>query len=232
MTEASDAFPGVEGDMTETRDEAPMELSDYNALRADIYRLLARLLREAPDRDLLDFLAQLEITEEDSALRACWGSLALASSTARPESLERAHFRHLVGVIQGELVPYASWYLTGSLMETPLVELRRDLKRLGYERAPDVKEPEDHIAALFEMMAMLIESDPREQALFFQRHLAPWSVDFMKDLSRVDTPFYATVGQLGMTFLKQEATLNTAEASARYAASDPPNSSRHGPPMS
>ncbi|SHE94072.1 chaperone TorD involved in molybdoenzyme TorA maturation [Modicisalibacter ilicicola DSM 19980] len=205
MTDASDTFPDARGDMTEARDEAPMELSDHDALRADIYRLLARLLREAPDQDLLGFLAELDLAEEESDMQAHWGALALAATAAQPEALERAHFRHLVGVIQGELMPYASWYLTGSLMEMPLVELRRDLKRLGYQRAPNVKEPEDHIAALFEVMAMLIENAPREQALFFQRHLAPWSGSFMADLARVDTPFYATVGHLGMTFLKQES---------------------------
>nr|WP_298415104.1 molecular chaperone TorD family protein [uncultured Halomonas sp.] len=211
MTGTNDARELAKDSMTEANDATALRLSGYDGLRTDIYRLLARLLREAPDADLLSFLAELEIVEDNGDLQACWRALALSASTARPEGLERAHFRHLIGVIQGELVPYASWYLTGSLMEMPLVELRRDLKRLGYERAPDVKEPEDHIAAMLEVMAMLIENDPDQQTLFFQRHLAPWGRDFMADLARVDTPFYASVGQLGHTFLQQEGILNMTD---------------------
>lgn len=191
-------------------------VAEHDALRADIHRLLARLVREAPDADLLDFLAGLKLSEGGGELRTHWAALTLAAANARPQALERAHFQHLIGVIQGELTPYASWYLTGSLMEMPLVELRRDLQRLGYERAPEVKEPEDHFAALGEVMAMLIEADSAEQGPFFHRHLAPWGLDFMADLSRVDTPFYAVVGQLGLAFLNQEeATLNDRETPVR-----------------
>nr|WP_297456881.1 molecular chaperone TorD family protein [uncultured Halomonas sp.] len=179
-------------------------IAEYDALRADVYRLLARLVREAPDGDLLDFLAGLEAMDDAGELKAHWAALALAAANTQPEPLERAHFRHLIGVIQGELTPYASWYLTGSLMELPLVELRQDLQRLGFERAPDVKEPEDHFAALCEVMAMLIEAEPAEQGRFFARHLAPWGLDFMTDLATVDTPFYASVGQLGHAFLQQD----------------------------
>lgn len=180
-------------------------IAEHDALRADIYRLLARLVREAPDAELLDFLAGFAETDDaGDDLRVHWATLALAAANTQPERLERAHFRHLVGVIQGELLPYASWYLTGSLMELPLVELRRDLQRLGFEREAEVKEPEDHFAALCEVMAMLIEADPAEQRQFFHRHLAPWGVDFMADLAAVDTPFYASVGQFGRAFLRYD----------------------------
>ncbi len=210
MTGTNDACELAKDSMTEANDETALRLDGYDGLRADIYRLLARLLRQAPDTDLLSFLAELEIANDNDGLQACWRTLSLAAAKARPDNLERAHFRHLIGVIQGELVPYASWYLTGSLMEMPLVELRRDLRRLGYERAPDVKEPEDHIAAMLEVMAMLIENEPEQQALFFQRHLSPWGSDFMADLGQVDTPFYASVGQLGHGFLKQEDVLHAS----------------------
>ncbi|WP_227370634.1 molecular chaperone [Halomonas sp. M20] len=229
MTGTHDACELAKDSMTEASDEAALSLSGYDGLRIDIYRLLARLLREAPDADLLGFLAELEVAEDNGNLQACWRALSLAASTAQPENLERAHFRHLIGVIQGELLPYASWYLTGSLMEMPLVELRRDLKRLGYERAPDVKEPEDHIAAMLEVMAMLIESDPDQQALFFQRHLAPWGSDFMVDLSRVDTPFYASVGQLGHLFLQQEGALNIPDGTSPPIDASAPDISRQDP---
>nr|CDQ36188.1 Twin-arginine leader-binding protein DmsD [Virgibacillus halodenitrificans] len=179
-------------------------LEERNALRADVYLLLARLVRESPNEELLAFLATLEPDDEGSPLKRHWASLSLAARHAHPGTLHDVHFGLLVGVIQGQLVPYASWYLTGSLMEMPLVALRHDLKHLGFERAAHVKEPEDHFSAMCEVMAMLIESDAEAQAAFFKRHLSPWALRFMHDLAQVEDPFYASVGALGEVFLSRE----------------------------
>jgi TorA maturation chaperone TorD len=58
-----------------------------------------------------------------------------------------------VGLGRGELLPFASYYLTGFLHERPLAELRGELERLGIGRAPGVHEPEDHIGFVCETMA-------------------------------------------------------------------------------
>ena len=179
-------------------------LKEADALRADIYQLLATLLRQAPDAELLSWLADLDIEQDGSRLAECWHALAGTSQKADIEQLQRAHFRLLVGVIQGEVVPYASWYRNGELMEAALVALRRDLRVLGFERSEHTQDPEDHLAALCEVMAMLIESDNPEQAFFFQQHLAPWSVDCFDDLGQVDTAFYVALGQLGSAFMESE----------------------------
>ncbi len=42
---------------------------------------------------------------------------------------------------RGELLPYASWYLTGFLHERPLVRVRADLDKFGIERAANVLNP-------------------------------------------------------------------------------------------
>lgn len=198
--------------MSESQIDVFPALAEHDALRADIYRLVARLVRQPPDGDLLGFLANLEVADDgdepSDEFRTHWIALSLAAGRGQVSDLEQAHFRHLVGVINGELLPYASWYLAGSLMEMPLVELRRDLRRLGFERAPAVKEPEDHFSALCEVMAMLIETDLSAQGAFFHRHLAPWGSRFMTDLAAVDTPFYAAVGHLGLAFLTFERTLH------------------------
>jgi TorA maturation chaperone TorD len=39
---------------------------------------------------------------------------------------------------RGELLPFASYYLTGFLNEKPLARLRADMQALGIERVPDV----------------------------------------------------------------------------------------------
>ncbi|WP_235937185.1 TorD/DmsD family molecular chaperone [Vreelandella azerica] len=98
-----------------------------------------------------------------------WRALSQAAQAASPDTLERAHFRHLVGVIQGDITPYASWYRQGELMETALLELRQDLRALGFERTTNTPEPEDHLAALCEVMAMLVTdaAKPRQASFFF-----------------------------------------------------------------
>jgi len=179
-------------------------LDEQEALRADIYRLLARLLLAAPDAELLDFLAQLEPDEEGGEMSPAWQGLAEAARTTSPEAAARAHFALLVGVIQGEITPYASWYLHGTLMDEPLVALRRDLRRLGIARAEASRDPEDHLGALFEVMALLVEGGSHDQAAFFQRHLAAWAQRCLGDLARVETPLYAGTGHLGLAFLAKE----------------------------
>ncbi|AXY41526.1 molecular chaperone TorD family protein [Halomonas sp. JS92-SW72] len=179
-------------------------LNEREALRADIYRLLARLLLAPPDAELLDFLAHLEPDEEGGEMSAAWRELADAARTTSPEAAARAHFELLVGVIQGEITPYASWYLHGTLMDEPLVALRRDLRRLGIARAEESRDPEDHLGALLEVMALLVEGGTPDQAVFFHRHLASWAQRCLGDLARVHPPIYAGSGRLGLAFLAQE----------------------------
>lgn len=193
-------------------------LKEADALRADIYQLLATLLRQPPDAELLSWLADLDIEQDGSRLAECWHALASAAKGTEErgadiEQLRRAHFRLLVGVIQGEVVPYASWYRNGELMEAALVSLRQDLRVLGFERSEHTRDPEDHLAALCEVMAMLIESENPEQAFFFQQHLAPWSVDCFDDLGQVDTAFYAALGKLGSAFMESEQARLISDAS-------------------
>lgn len=178
--------------------------SDAEALRADIYQLLASLLRQAPDEALLRWLADLEVEQDGSRLAECWSALIDAAKHTSCDALQRAHFRHLVGVIQGEIVPYGSWYLNGELMEAALVALRRDLRVLGFERRESVHEPEDHLSAVCEVMAMLITSQSQEQHYFFQQHITPWAGRCFADLAEVDTAFYSALGQLGGAFMESE----------------------------
>lgn len=188
------------------------ELNDSDALRADVYRLLARLLRDAPDASLLDWLAGLEIEQDGTVLAERWAALVTAAGETTVDILERAHFRHLVGVVQGDITPYASWYRNGELMDAALVALRRDLKMLGFQRAEHTRDPEDHLAALCEVMAMLIDERSPEEARFFMTHLAPWAVHCLADLGQVDTPFHAHLGRLGQTFMEVESRRLEAES--------------------
>ena len=92
-------------------------------------------------------------------------------------------------------------------MDKPLALLRQDLKQLGYERDDNVAEPEDHVAALLEVMGDLILSAPQfRQLAFYQRHMESWIIRFCDDLSKAPSAaFYQPIAQLAKAFFELEA---------------------------
>jgi TorA maturation chaperone TorD len=178
------------------------------ARRAAFYSLLAALLRDAPDREVLDYCMGLEGDDRRSDLGTAVSTLVLAARHSSPERLRDEFHPLFIGLGRGELLPYGSWYQTGFLMEKPLGQLRADLAALGFERDDKVHEPEDHIAALFEVMAMLIQdgTELEVQRRFHDTHIAPWARDFMADMEKAEsTVFYKSVARLGAAFLSVES---------------------------
>ncbi|MCC5956071.1 MAG: molecular chaperone TorD family protein [Natronohydrobacter sp.] len=158
------------------------------------------MLAAPPDAELLGQVAALG--GDDSAMGQAFGALAMAASRADAERVSREYFELFVGVGRGELLPYASFYLTGFLNERPLADLRGDLARLGVARAAGRHEPEDHIALLFEVMADMaageIAADTQAQAAFFARHIAPWAAQFFDDLAIAPSAnFYRPLAEIG-----------------------------------
>ncbi len=187
--------------------------SPLQQFRADSYALLGSLLSQPPSQQLLHWLTQIELgDDQQSAMREAWGVLQLAASRAQVEQVSEEYHTLFIGVGRGELMPFGSWYMTGFLMEKPLVELRQDLEQLGFERDPDVREPEDHIAALCQVLAMLVSPnaavDSIQQRQFFERHLASWWQRFFEDLQASQTShFYSAVGRFAELFFEQESLL-------------------------
>jgi TorA maturation chaperone TorD len=191
-------------------------LPPEEAARADTYVLLGALLARPPTDDLLTLLRQLDTSERPGpGLNTCdmataWSVLKLAAKHARAEALADEFYALFIGLGRGEMVPYGSWYLTGFLMEKPLAKLRLDLAELGFERAEAVKEPEDHAAALCEVMAMIINSAgeiPFEtQQTFFAEHMGSWMGRFFSDLRSAQAAnFYTAVGNFGGRFMELES---------------------------
>ncbi|MBX6742436.1 MAG: molecular chaperone TorD family protein [Acetobacteraceae bacterium] len=178
-----------------------------DAERARLFALLGRLLAAPPDAELLARLAALQ--GDDTPLGRGIAGLARAAAEAQPAAVEREFFDLFIGVGRGELLPYASYYLTGFLHERPLADLRGDLRRLGVERAPDVPEPEDHIAFECETLSGLIagsfSAGEGQAGAFFTRHLRPWAGRFFADLEGAPAArFYRAVGALGRTAIEIE----------------------------
>lgn len=194
---------------TVTRNSRHLPERGDDDLRAGAYSLFGRLLAAPADGELLQQLADLELLQEEMErdLAAAWSMLKLAAERATPDSVEEEYSLLFIGLGRGELVPFGSWYQTGFLMERPLAQLRRDLQALGFERQPDVKEPEDHGGALLEVMAYLVaggEPEQQQQA-FFNAHVGNWMGRFFDDLREAESArFYRAVGELGGRFIRNE----------------------------
>jgi len=189
-----------------THQYAARELHDEaQAYRRGAYGMLARLLRTPPDQQVLEQVsgfARVATRQDEMAL--AMSVLGLAASTSHPEAVDDEFHALFIGIGRGELVPYGSWYLTGFLMERPLGRLREDLSALGFERQEGVTEPEDHVAALCEVMAILIDEGAtlEQQSRFFKSHLADWLERFFSDLGEAGAAvFDRAVGRFGAAFV-------------------------------
>jgi TorA maturation chaperone TorD len=182
-------------------------VDEVDLARAAEYSLLATLLMRSPDAGMLGRLAELR--GDGSPLGLAHASLAKAAARTDADITAREHFALFVGLGRGELMPYASHYLTGFLHGRPLANLRQTLRRLGVERVETEPEPEDHAAILLEIMAGLasgeIAAPPGTEREIFDNYLAPWIASFFSDLEKsASVDFYAVVGGLGRTFMEIE----------------------------
>ncbi|MGR3511370.1 MAG: TorD/DmsD family molecular chaperone [Paracoccaceae bacterium] len=192
-------------------------VAEEDILRAELYRLLATLLAKPPTAETLTMCSAL--SGDGSELGQGITALAKVASVGTPASLEREYNALFIGLGRGELLPYGSFYLTGFLNEKPLARLRGHMSQLGIKPNPDVKEPEDHIATLCEMMSGLIFGDYgaplslEDQNAFFNTHIATWASHFFKDLEAAEgSVFYAPVGKIGRAFMEIEIEAFRMEA--------------------
>jgi TorA maturation chaperone TorD len=199
--------PDLDGS-SEDQVSSTSEIDEIDRLRAAEYGLLSLLLGKAPDADTLSRIAALKGDASDLGMAHI--ELASVAAAANDRAVGKEFFDLFIGLGRGDLLPYASYYLTGFLHERPLARVREDLDALGIERAGVSREPEDHIAILLEVMAGLargdFEAEFSEQARFFERHLKPWAARLFADLelSR-SAAFYRAVGRVGRIFMELES---------------------------
>lgn len=205
---------GLSSDATRLSAESSM-VTQEDRYRSGVYGLLAGLLRSAPNQAALDRVAGFaDFEPSHGEMALAMSMLGLAARTCSPESIDDEFHDLFIGLGRGELVPYGSWYITGFLMEKPLGRLRDDLAQLGFQRNDDVREPEDHVAALCEVMLMLIDDGAslQLQADFFNTHMADWIRRFFIDLSEAKSAvFYRGVGRFGAAFIELEESYQAME---------------------
>ncbi len=147
--------------------------------RADFYALLARLFYAPPDDELLAGIAcadELESEDATAGLALAWRDLKLACAASDEDAAQEEFDSVFVGVGKAEVSPYLGAYAVAAGSDNPLVELRAFLADLGLARQTSVSEPEDHVAALCEVMRHLILEHPGDLDLqrdFFANYVWP-----------------------------------------------------------
>jgi TorA maturation chaperone TorD len=185
--------------------------------RADFYALLAQLYAAEPDAALLRSIAsadELQVDDgnvEGETLAEAWRGLIAASAVMDAEAAATEYLDLFIGVGASEVSPHASAY-EKTPGRQPLVEIRAALAALGLSRQPGNVLYEDHLAAVFATMRVLIagagapgEFTVEQQRDFFAAHVDPWVVSCCDAIyGRAIANYYKRVAQFTKAFMAIE----------------------------
>ncbi|MEA3412963.1 MAG: molecular chaperone TorD family protein [Pseudomonadota bacterium] len=180
-------------------------------IRAGTYTLLGELLSFPPTEKRLKSLARINVARADShmPLAPGWEALREAAASTDVDTVADEFRALFAWGGRGRIMPFASWYLTGELMDQPPADLRFDLMSLGIEPREGSCATEDHAGALCDVMGMIVacpeEFEPASQEKIFRRYLEPWIGRFFADLQETKPArFYHAVGEFGQCFIEIE----------------------------
>ena len=188
-------------------------LDDEDRARADWYALLARLYYQGPDAGVLALIAKAGVeiaAETGSPFAVAWRTLAVAPFSADSVALQQEYDDLFVGTGRADVSLYAAYYLAETGREKILVGLRTELAGMGLSRKQTSREPEDHIAGLFDVMRHLIERGSADAALqdqrrFFGRFIEPSYAAFCDAIvASGHAEYYGLVAVLTRAFLDVE----------------------------
>jgi TorA maturation chaperone TorD len=106
------------------------------------------------------------------------------------------------------VTPYTSHYVAGTAPDKQVVALRETLAELGLARREMVFEVEDHIAAICDVMRLLIERNQslQVQKAFFAQFVLPGVMPLCNAIDPIETAvFYRDVAALARAFLELES---------------------------
>ena len=201
---------------------APVAGVEEHAARAALYGVLSHLFFSAPSPNFLQQIAASRdaIADDASPLALAWHELCDAAGRADATAVRGEFDTVFVSPGKPPVSLYASSYMAGRLRGQLLAELRDELARMGYARAEESTEYEDHLSALCDVMRGLIvdenadenadEQDPAAafaaQQVFFRDYLAPW---FNKVCAAINdsgqTAFYRPVAAFAHAFFINES---------------------------
>lgn len=185
--------------------------SDEDSERAEAYILIGHLFKAPPSVEVLEMLG--DFTGDDTALGQAVAQLAARARLTTPAEAAGEFADLFTGLsVREEVSPYASVQRTGSLFGETLVALRGDLAAFGVARSDDVKEPEDHVSAICEVMAGLLRgqfglgASADDIRAFFKNHVQPWMPKFVRAVEETKgIRLYADVAMFARLFIEREA---------------------------
>ena len=187
---------------------------DEETARAEIYGLLSALFYQAPEPALLAQLrvAVTEAPAPGAFLEATWREVVTRAREMSDQAIADEFNTLFGGVGKPEVYLFGSHYLSGFLNEKPLVRLRDDLAALGLGRDEAMRETEDHIAYVCEVMRYLIAGDDvavanlTQQSAFFAAHLQPWATALCEAVAaHPRAVFYRSLAEFTGAFVGVEA---------------------------
>jgi TorA maturation chaperone TorD len=187
---------------------------DEETARAEIYGLLAQLFYSAPAAELLEALrvAPTEAPAAGGFLEEPWRDVVASARALDDRAIVREYDALFGGVGKPDIYLFGSHYISGFLNERPLVKLRSDLVALGLGRDEAMRDTEDHIAYLSEVMRYLIAGDDvavanlTRQREFFASHLQPWAGGMCDVIAaHPKAAFYGSLARFTQAFLSVEA---------------------------
>lgn len=186
-----------------------MTLAPEDQARANFYALLSRLFFAPADAGLLTALGSAdELEAEDETLATQWRELCAAAAGADADELRDEYETTFIGTGRALITLYASAYSIQYSNEVPLAALRGELAQLGLARRSGTGEPEDHIAALCDVMRHLIaeqQLDLATQKRFFENWIGPNFGPLCAAIERGELgAFYKATGRLAKTFFSLE----------------------------
>jgi len=187
---------------------------DGDGIRSAFYGVLSHLFFAAPTPELLQRIAASSevIGDASDELHDAWQALADAARQVDAAAIRGEFDEVFVSTGRPPVSLYASSYMQGRRKGNLLAELRDDLLRLGYGRADEAVEYEDHVSALCDVMRGLITDDaaPEDsfaaQQAFFRSYLAPWFTALCAALDEAaQTSFYRRVSRFAAAFFANES---------------------------
>ena len=179
--------------------------------RADFYALIATLFYSPPSGDLLAALAGADeiVGEDDSVpLAEAWAALQAAAAASDEEAVQQEYDDLLVGVGKAPVAVYVAAHTEKSGVDALLVELKAFLGERGLGRQASVNEPEDHLAALCDVMRHLIaveRAEIAEQREFFERFIAKGGLQLCAAIEAAEQAnFYKRVARFTAAFFELE----------------------------
>jgi len=203
---------------------AEKELSD---LRQKYYGLFVNLFWKEPDVELLESLLdgisdRIKGSVELSTLMSeGWEKIRIYLEKKGPAEVEYEFVELFIGPQKPEVMPYESYYLSGSLFQAPLASVRSFMKEVGLEKKEgELPEPEDTLGFELEIMNWLISKQNSSKNLeeeemwldyqesFLKKHLLVWGPSCGEDIeSAPKSDFYKGAGMLLKGFLQIEKEL-------------------------